>query len=258
MEHTLKVSEADRFPAQVTSLSHLSTTNKIINQKLTPTQLDMFRKRTIFGRFVDLDMMFCSALVHYFLLREVVDTRPDVMSFDILGTIVTFSKAEFLLMTGLWRSSGRVLQKVSKNRLRREYFKDVVDLRLEEFEQEYKKIVFANDDDAVKVSLIYYTEIVMMGKNKGKSNVDKDLYGQVEDLDYFNNMDWGTTIWQRTLKGLQSAMKDKVVNYKNKVTTNKKFQVRYSLTGFPVAFQVTNIILQLLSMTLLELYTADN
>lgn len=62
----------------------------------------MFMRRTKLDHFVDFDMMFCSGLVHYFLLREVIDSRPDAMNFNIRGTIMTFSKAEFLLRTGLW------------------------------------------------------------------------------------------------------------------------------------------------------------
>lgn len=79
----------------------------IIKKKLTlePTQLEIFRS-TVFGRFVDVEYVFYSALVHCILLREVVDgRRPDVMTFNIRGTtVVTFLKAVFLLITGLWRS----------------------------------------------------------------------------------------------------------------------------------------------------------
>lgn len=38
----------------------------------------------------------------------------------------------------------------------------------------------------MNVSLVYYTKLVMMGKNKKKRVVNKDLYDQVENLDYFN------------------------------------------------------------------------
>lgn len=93
--------------------------NKLIKQKFTPTQLHIFKKRTIFGHFVDLDLVVCSALVYYFLLREVADNMEDAMSFNIGNTIVTFSKIEFLLITGFWQPSGTVVQKkVPKIRFR--------------------------------------------------------------------------------------------------------------------------------------------
>lgn len=73
-----------RFLGQVTSLSHISDVNKHIKEKLTPQELDMFRKEIIFGQFVDLDMMFYRLLVHYFMLREVADTPTDSISRALL------------------------------------------------------------------------------------------------------------------------------------------------------------------------------
>lgn len=70
--------------------------------------------------------------------------------------------------------------------------------------------MFANDVDAVKVSLILYAGLAMMGKANNKCHVYKELFGEVDDLDYFNNLDWGTRIWQHTIKGLQTSLKDKV------------------------------------------------
>ncbi|XP_022156780.1 uncharacterized protein LOC111023611 [Momordica charantia] len=173
MTHAFKISQKDRFLGLVTSLCHLSNVNKHIKQKLTPEQLDMFMKETIFGRFVDLDMMFYSPLVHYFLLRKVIDALIDSMCFSIGGTTITVSKAEFLSMTQLWRPSGRVFQK-------------------KDFEQLYKDTFFDNNEDAAKVTLVYCTEFGMMVKKyKVKSNVNDDPYGDIDDLDHFSHIDLG-------------------------------------------------------------------
>lgn len=47
----------------------------------------------------------------------------------------------------------------------------------------------------MKVSLILYMELAMVGKAKHKCNIDKELFDEVEDLDYCDNIDWGTRIW---------------------------------------------------------------
>ena len=47
-----------------------------------------------------MEIIFNNPLVHYILLREVED---DVMTFDLNGTIITFSKDKFLLVNELWR-----------------------------------------------------------------------------------------------------------------------------------------------------------
>lgn len=87
-----------------------------------------------------------------------------------------------------------MVQKDLKKRLRSKYFKDIVDIRLDDFKAQYKEVVFTNDDDAVKVTLIYDTEFVMMDKNKVKSNANYDLFGEAEDLNDLNSMDWRITI----------------------------------------------------------------
>lgn len=50
----------------------------------------MFRK-TPFGHFLDVKLVFNGPLYHYILLREVVDDRKDVISFKLLGEKVSFS-----------------------------------------------------------------------------------------------------------------------------------------------------------------------
>ena len=81
---------------QATSLAHIANVNKNVLNKLTPDQLEIF-KRTIFGRFVDMDMVFNNSIAHQMLLREVKMKRG-----DIGGEIVIFSKDAFLLMANLW------------------------------------------------------------------------------------------------------------------------------------------------------------
>ncbi|XP_038874922.1 uncharacterized protein LOC120067433 [Benincasa hispida] len=176
-----RIPEADRFLSQVTSLAHIANANKIVKEKLTPRQLDMFKrtvfgrfgkivkekltprqldmfKRTVFGRFVDVDMVFNSPVIHHMLLRE--------------------------------------------------------------------------------ITVVYYIKVSMMGKNKQKNAVDLKCFKDVQTLDYYNSLDWGTIIWERTLDALKTVLNDKSSLYKTRVKGNKNYVVKYSLRGFPQAFQV--------------------
>ncbi|XP_038887193.1 uncharacterized protein LOC120077380 [Benincasa hispida] len=175
MATRFRLLEVDRFPGQVTSLVHIANANKIVKEKLTPRQLDIF-KRTIFVRFVDVDMVFNNPIIHHILLREVKRTRSDSMSFSVCGKIVTFSKDDFLLMTGLWQSLTQVDQnQQSLYELAIKYFGNRVTkdtLHLCQLEEKYKDMEFENDDDTVKITIVYYTEVAMMGKNKQKNAVD--------------------------------------------------------------------------------------
>ncbi|XP_038902406.1 uncharacterized protein LOC120089046 [Benincasa hispida] len=150
-------------------------------------------KRTVFGRFLDIELVFNSPLIHHMLLREVKNSGMDSISFFVRRKVITFSKDDFLLITGLWRSPTRVgRNKKSSHELFTKYFgsqlaSNVFHLHL--LEEEYKELVFENDDDALKITLVYYIKVAMMGKNKQKNVVDRTLFDDVEDIDYYNPFD---------------------------------------------------------------------
>ncbi|XP_038896436.1 uncharacterized protein LOC120084698 [Benincasa hispida] len=77
-----------------------------------------------------------------------------------------------------------------------------------------------------------------MGKNKQKNAVDLKCFKDIQSLEYYNSLDWGTIIWERTLDALKTALNDKSSLYKTRVKSNKNYVVKYSLRGFPQAFQV--------------------
>ncbi|XP_038902309.1 uncharacterized protein LOC120088943 [Benincasa hispida] len=182
----------DQFLSQVMSLAYITNAKKIVKEKFTPRQLEMF-KRTVFGRFVDVDMVFNSPIIHHMLLREVKRTRSDSISFSVCG-------------------------KYLGNRVT----KDTLHVRL--LEEKYKELEFENDEVAMKITLVYHTEVAMMGKNKQKSAVDLKRFKDVQNIKYYNSLDWGTIIWERTLDALKTALNDKSSLYKTKVKGNKNLQ----------------------------------
>ncbi|XP_038895909.1 uncharacterized protein LOC120084079 [Benincasa hispida] len=162
------------------------------------------------------------------------------MTFAVCGKVVTFSKDDFLVMTGLWQSPSRIdRNQQSSYELAIKYFGNRVKkdtLHLRELKEKYKDLEFENDDDAVKISLVYYTEVAMMGKNKQKNAVDLKRFKDVQSLEYYNSIDWGTIIWERTLDALKTALNDKSSLYKTRVKSNKNYAVITFLRGFPQAF----------------------
>ncbi|XP_038896702.1 uncharacterized protein LOC120084963 [Benincasa hispida] len=208
MSKSLKIREVDRFLGQVTCMAHVANANKIVKQKLTERQLEMF-KRTVFGRFLDIELVFNSPLIHHMLLREVKNSGMDSISFFVRGKVVTFSKDDFFVDHWFVRvgrsekSSHELFIKCFGSRLTSDAF------HLHLLQEEYKELVFENDEDAVKITLAYYTKVAMMGKNKQKNAMDHTLFDDVEDIDYYNSLDWDLIIWQRTLDFLKTALKDK-------------------------------------------------
>ncbi|XP_038890219.1 uncharacterized protein LOC120079858 [Benincasa hispida] len=126
-----------------------------------------------------MDIIFNGSLVHYITLREVVDDRKDAMTFDLNGTVIAFSKEDFLLVMGLWRSPNPTVVRSGEalGSLRSRYFKN---------------------DFARTFTL-----------EKTRANVNKTLLIDVEDSEYFNSMDWRNVLWERILLELQRGLSGK-------------------------------------------------
>lgn len=72
MAPILKYKVEHEFHSQIINMSHIRHANKVVKEKLSLAQLDLFRRTTIFRCLVDLDL-FNNPLVHYILQREVID-----------------------------------------------------------------------------------------------------------------------------------------------------------------------------------------
>ncbi|XP_038902478.1 uncharacterized protein LOC120089133 [Benincasa hispida] len=171
-----------------------------------------------------MDIVFNSLLVHHILSREVESSRPDSMTFDLNGTIVEFSKEDFLLVTGLWWSSIKLVRSVEvMESLQLKYFKNLMTIEVHptKFKECYKMLEFENDLDVVKISLVHYYVLGLIGKGKIKSSINKSLLDDVKDLEYFNSLNWGYILCERTFNGLKKVLKDKVTSYKENVWANE-------------------------------------
>ncbi|XP_022157016.1 uncharacterized protein LOC111023842 [Momordica charantia] len=174
----LIIDRNDWFPTTLTNFAHVDKTSTRIKARLTPTQLDMFRQ-TCFGPILDMDVVFNGPLIHHLLLREVEEPRQDVISFDLFGKRVSFGKREFDLITGLSHRMNRVDNHIPGRRLRARYFKDSVKVKCSELEKIFLEDVFYDDEDVVKVGIVYFIELAMMGKER-KQFIDTALLGVVD------------------------------------------------------------------------------
>ncbi|KAL4030458.1 hypothetical protein IC575_008695 [Cucumis melo] len=225
-----KINHSHHFYSLVSCLSHLEKTTHNIKAKLKPDQLALFRK-TKFGHFLDLNIVFNGPLIHYLLLREVEDEGKDSISFLLGGVVCTFGRREFNIITGLWGSKEDYIQFVGNSRLLEKFFKDkecVYVSDLEDIFLEYE----GDDDDIMKLALVYFIEISLLGKDR-RTKVDIGFFKIADDWNTFNNYDWGRIVFVRTLSALKRAL-DKQYAKGNKKSTQTK---KYTINGFPHALQ---------------------
>ncbi|KAL0545995.1 hypothetical protein IC582_015899 [Cucumis melo] len=221
-----KINPSHHFYSLVSCLSHLEKTTHNIKAKLKPDQLALFRN------FLDLNIVFNGPLIHYLLLREVEDEVKDSISFLLGGVVCTFGRREFNIITGLWGPKEDYIQLVGNSRLLEKFFKDeecVYVSDLEDIFLEYE----GDDDDIVKLALVYFIEISLLGKDR-RTKVDIGFFKIADDWNTFNNYDWGRIVFVRTLSALKRALDKQYAKGKKKSTQTKK----YTINGFPHALQV--------------------
>ncbi|XP_022141672.1 uncharacterized protein LOC111011977 [Momordica charantia] len=221
MEMVPKIPPSSYRSSNLTCLSHIGSTVKAIKSKLTPRQLSMFRK-TIFGHLLDVELVLNGPLLHNLLLRELENSRADVITMDVLGNRVSFGFSEFCLITGLKDSRRPIRKDTSPKRLRKLYFDDKVDILLSEFEARYMVMQFEDDIDAVKISMLLFVELVLFGKDR-TLKLDNSLLGVVDDLEVCCNYDWAEMSFEKTIKSLKRVL--------TKKGRDERLRKTYSLFG---------------------------
>ncbi|KAA0047553.1 Ulp1-like peptidase [Cucumis melo var. makuwa] len=145
---------------------------------------------------------------------------------------VLLFQREFNIITGLWGPKEDYIQLVGNSRLLEKFFKDkecVYVSDLEDIFLEYE----GDDDDIVKLALVYFIEISLLGKDR-RTKVDIGFFKIADDWNTFNNYDWGRIVFIRTLSALKRALDKQYAKGKKKSTQTKK----YTINGFLHALQV--------------------
>ena len=71
-----------------------------------------------------------------------------------------------------------------------------------------------DDKDVVKLTLLYFKEHVLFGK-EGKILIDMQWVTPIDNLEAINKYPWGI-YYERTLLGLQRVLKNQVSKYQDK------------------------------------------
>ncbi|TYK02424.1 Ulp1-like peptidase [Cucumis melo var. makuwa] len=108
---------------------------------------------------------------HFYALVE--DEGKDYISFLLGGVVCTFGRREFNIITGLWGPKEESIQLVGNSSLLEKFFKEnecIYGSDLEDIFLEYE----GDDDDIVKLTLVYFIELSLLGKDRQtKVDIDK-------------------------------------------------------------------------------------
>ncbi|KAI5342070.1 hypothetical protein L3X38_009945 [Prunus dulcis] len=185
--------EAEAYSSRVNNCSHANSSLAAIRAKLSAEQLEQF-KTSCFGHLLNIDkIQFSGQIVHGAVLRRVAGQGVkdlDGLSFLLGCDVAQFTRQDFCLITGL-------------------RFGEVPEVSKEAF------LRCTEEDDIYKLALVYFTELVVLGRDK-HLNINLNYLTLVEDLDAFNRYPWGSVSFDKTQDSLFSAPTKYVKSFENK------------------------------------------
>ncbi|GMN27743.1 hypothetical protein TIFTF001_044154 [Ficus carica] len=158
----------------------------------------------------------------------------DALWFELGEDLVRFSINEFCLITGL-NCVGSTHLPVVESRLMSRYFPDVRGVTRENLELQMSNFKFDNDDDAVKLSLLYIVFCIPLS-NASSVKIDPKYFALADNLDAFNEFPWGVLSWEATRTAICSTVENRISSKRRPKKNIDKS--RYSVAGFPQALLV--------------------
>ncbi|GAB2211351.1 hypothetical protein Drorol1_Dr00024660 [Drosera rotundifolia] len=229
--------EAQAHSAQIHIYTKPSLIKDIISLLTKVNELQEY-KVSCFGNFInfDTDALASGTLIHWLLSREikVQDSQPLELWFGIGNKKARFSKYEFCLITGLKFGDNEyplpdVAKELESEGILERYFhgQNMTSTELATYFNNRQH--FEHPMDALKMALVLFVSGVLLG-NDYKVKVPAFLWELVEDLDRFNDFEWGKdgyTMLYHNLHERQIGLK-----------AGEKHRARYHVYGFTHAFQI--------------------
>ncbi|GMN54172.1 hypothetical protein TIFTF001_023288 [Ficus carica] len=122
-----------------------------------------------------------------------------------------------------------------ESRLITRYFSTLRGVSRENLELQMSNANFDNDDDAVKLSLLYMIFCIPLS-NANFVKIDPKFLTLADNLDYFNNFPWGVLSWEATRAAICNTVENKMSSKRRSLKKSNK--VHYSIAGFPHALLV--------------------
>ena len=205
-------------------------------QWLSPRQYESVKQQPCIKHFVQLDTLGWSGQIFHNIVMRLMSHRAmdDALYFDFGQAVCRFSINEFCLLTGM-KCEGSTYLRTVDSRLIARYFSTLRGVSRENLEVQMSNAKFDDDDDAVKLSLLYIIFSIPLS-NASTVKIDPKFFALADDLDAFNFFPWGVLSWEATRAAICHTVDNRISSKRRPL---KKYdKVHYSLPGFPHALIV--------------------
>ncbi|KAF3453983.1 hypothetical protein FNV43_RR04425 [Rhamnella rubrinervis] len=149
------------------------------------------------------------------------------MVFNFGGSGARFTIQEFCLISGLFCGPVPTTRPTTSGRFRDTYFSGrKFPLHNHDIVEVFSTTTCENDDDMVKLALLYFLETVILSKEK-PTPIPVERVDMLDDIKYFLTYPWGTLSYNATVKSMRGCPGKR-----------SNASHTYSITGFPIAFMV--------------------
>ncbi|KAK9166276.1 hypothetical protein Scep_001467 [Stephania cephalantha] len=170
-------------------------------------------------------------IIHNLLLREGVASKSDAMAVVIGDNANIFYAYQFHKIIGLTIGSTSFpenKQDINKSSIIKEFFGGNHMIKRTELDEVYKGSNTTNDKLFLRLTLVYFLELALMGKDE-KTNVDTNILAMVDNLKKCNKFSWGSYVYQMTIESLKKPMKAWIAMKKPKQKCNNIARFSYAL-----------------------------
>ncbi|GMN70424.1 hypothetical protein TIFTF001_039464 [Ficus carica] len=222
--------------AKINTFVNITETLKKLRGWLSPRQYESLKTQPCIQQFMHLDTLGWSGQVFHNIVMRLTthSAMGDALWFELGEDLVRFSINEFCLITGL-NCVGSTHLPVVESRLMSKYFPDVRGVTREYLELQMSNSKFDNDDDAVKLSLLYIVFSIPLS-NASSVKIDPKYFALADNLDAFNEFPWGVLSWEATRTAICSSVENRISSKRGSKKNIEKS--RYSVAGFPQALLV--------------------
>ncbi|GMN70403.1 hypothetical protein TIFTF001_039451 [Ficus carica] len=191
--------------AKINTFVNITETLKKLRGWLSPRQYESLKIQPCIQQFMHLDTLGWSGQVFHNIVMRLTthSAMGDALWFELGEDLVRFSINEFCLITGL-NCVGSTHLPVVESRLMSRYFSDVKGVTREYLELQMSNSNFDNDDDAVKLSLLYIVFSIPLS-NASSVKIDPKYFTLANNLDAFNEFPWGVLSWEATRTAICST-----------------------------------------------------
>ncbi|CAL2227586.1 unnamed protein product [Prunus armeniaca] len=250
----LMIPEDEKYEGKPFALSHARTAITTIKAKFNTQQLQRF-EGSCFGHLLLIeDLKWNSQIVHGLLMRKAdpkTVTQVNEIKFIMGNKLIQFTAQHFCLITGLRFRKLPFIPKATNDNcsLKRKYFSSNKPATLLDLYTAF--IECTDDDDALKLGMVYFAIFVLLGSEKHVL-IDMRYLKLAEDLEEFDKYPWGAVSYAMTNASLLRAVsayyqRVKVPqNRKKPNKSGKRAQTRmecgrpreYIIRGFGFAVQI--------------------